>query len=94
MDNEPRRDMREEAMMAQEADVRLGGAGCPAPTAGVSAQHGRTITIRPLNYGYEVTVGCQTFAIETVDSLLGNLDTYLRNPAEIEKKWLAGKYQI
>ncbi|MDD5220631.1 MAG: hypothetical protein PHV11_08700 [Candidatus Bipolaricaulis sp.] len=54
----------------------------------------RPINIQPLNYGYEVTVGCQKLAIEKPETLLKHLGAYLKDPAKVEKLWLSGKYKI
>ena len=54
----------------------------------------RDIQIKSLNHGYIVTIGCQTFAIEEIKSLIKHLETYLRSPEETEQKWLSGKYKI
>ena len=50
----------------------------------------REINIRPLNHGYVVNVGCQTFAIESVEKLISNLEKYLHSPIETEKEWFSG----
>lgn len=51
----------------------------------------RPIEIRPLDFGYAVTVGCQTLAIETKEQLIAKLTAYIINPAETEEKFLSGK---
>ena len=56
---------------------------------GQSAQ-AREINIRPLNYGYVVNIGCQMFAIESVEKLISNLEKYLNSPNESEKEWFSG----
>ena len=55
-----------------------------------SASQAREINIRPLNHGYVVNIGCQTFAIESVEKLVSNLEKYLNSPIEIEKEWFSG----
>lgn len=47
----------------------------------------RQINIEPLNYGFIVRVGCQTFAIETPDKLIEKLTGYLKDPSTVERKW-------
>lgn len=49
----------------------------------------REITISPLDYGYIVKVGCQTFAIESDETLIENLAEYLRDPSKKERAWLS-----
>lgn len=46
------------------------------------------INIRPLNYGFVVTVGCQEFAVEDHKKMLEIIGKYLENPNEMEKKWM------
>ena len=60
----------------------------PQPLA--AATQAREINIRPLNHGYVVNIGCQTFAIESVDKLVSNLEKYLNSPIETEKEWFSG----
>lgn len=54
----------------------------------------RPVSIQPVNHGFVVTVGCQTFAVETVDALLHRLSVYLKNPSEAEAKWLSGEWKF
>lgn len=49
------------------------------------------ITIHHLDFGYNVKIGCQNFAIETVETLIKNLDAYLKDPSGTEKKWMKEK---
>ena len=60
----------------------------PQPLA--AASQAREINIRPLNHGYVVNIGCQTFAIESIEKLISNLEKYLNSPIETEKKWFSG----
>ena len=50
----------------------------------------RRITIKQLDHGYVVNIGCQTFAIESVGKLISNLEKYLNSPIETEEEWLSG----
>lgn len=52
---------------------------------------GREIHIRPLNRGYVINVGCQTFAIEEKAKLVDLLTQYLENPQETEDLYFQGK---
>lgn len=54
----------------------------------------RQIRINPLNYGYLVEVGCQSFAIEDIDKLTKYLTLYLKSPNSIENSWLDGKLKL
>ena len=60
----------------------------PQPLA--TALQAREINIRPLHHGYVVNIGCQTFAIESVEKLILNLEKYLNSPIETEKEWFSG----
>jgi hypothetical protein len=50
------------------------------------------ITIKPLTYGYQINIGCQSFAIENVDRLLFLLEAYLKDPETTVKNWLENKF--
>ena len=54
----------------------------------------RDIQIKSLNHGYIVTIGCQSFAIEEIKTLIKHLEVYLRDPAKTERDWQNGKYKI
>lgn len=66
----------------------------PAAIAAPSPPKARQIVIEPKDHGFIVTVGCQTFAIEKVSTLIRNLEKYLERPAETEKKWVSGKLEL
>jgi hypothetical protein len=58
----------------------------------IEKQNGiREIKITQLDYGYIVIVGCNSFAIETADKLIKKLTQYIKQPQEIEQKWLDTK---
>ena len=61
-----------------------------APTPEGKSSQAREINIRPLNFGYVVNIGCQTFAIESVEKLVSNLEKYLNSPNDTEKEWFSG----
>lgn len=54
----------------------------------------RLIMIEAKNHGYIVTVGCQTFCVEKISTLIRNVEKYLEHPAEVEQKWLSGKMEL
>jgi hypothetical protein len=60
----------------------------------ISTSAKRDIHIQQLSYGYLVTVGCKSFAIENMDKLITNLQNYLINPEEVEKNYLEGFYKL
>lgn len=51
----------------------------------------RSVSIRELDHGYVVEVGCQTFAIESAHILISKLAKYILAPGEVEGKWAEGK---
>lgn len=48
----------------------------------------KTVRIEPLNYGFMVNVGCQSFAIESTEKLLKLLAAYYTDPRTVEKQWM------
>ena len=46
------------------------------------------INIIPLHYGYQISIGCQAFAIENEEKLIRLLGKYLKNPEEVGQLWL------
>lgn len=50
----------------------------------------RGIFIRPLSKGFIVAVGCQEFAINTVENLVEYLNQYYKDPKSTEDKYFAG----
>ena len=51
----------------------------------------REVNIIPVDFGFIVKVGCQTFAIETIDKVATNLASYLKDPDAFEKEWYSTK---
>lgn len=51
----------------------------------------RRIEILQLDYGYQVTVGCQTMAFESKEKIITNLMAYLNDPEATEKKYREGE---
>lgn len=49
------------------------------------------ISIHALDFGYNVKIGCQNFAVETSEKLIKNLEAYLKDPKETERKWMRNK---
>lgn len=53
----------------------------------------REISINPLDNGYVVRVGCQSFAVMTKEDLIKKLIAYIQNPDEVETRYhKEGKY--
>lgn len=50
----------------------------------------REVSVEQLDYGYCVRVGCQIFAIESLDKVLTMLTTYLHEPDKLEQSWRDG----
>ena len=59
--------------------------------AAVPAARMHKISIHPLDFGWNVKIGCQDFAVETSEKLIKNLEAYLNDPQGTEKKWLKDK---
>ena len=51
----------------------------------------KDIRIRQLDYGYTIEVGCKKFAIQDRNQLLDLLESYIKNPAKIEKEYYENK---
>lgn len=62
------------------------------PENAISTVSLREINIRPLNHGFIVTVGCQTLAIETAETLVEKLTAYLKDPYATEIAQLSGTF--
>jgi hypothetical protein len=46
-----------------------------------------SIGIRPLDYGYVLDIGCKSFAFESREKMMANLNAYLADPARAQKQW-------
>jgi len=57
------------------------------PVAAPSEDKIREVTIREVNRGFIVQVGCHTFAISTKTELTTKLTEYILNPIKTESKW-------
>lgn len=51
----------------------------------------RPIEINSLNRGFVVRVGCQSFAIESKETLIQKLIEYINDPEKTEQKYQEGK---
>lgn len=77
---------RKEEAMDQRAYGTL-----PPPTypgAATVSTTTRTVTIHKLLAGWVVQVGCQTIAFETIEKMLKEIGSYLKNPAKVEEAYL------
>ena len=50
----------------------------------------RDIKIKSVLNGWIVDVGCSTVVFTDIDSMLGNLEAYLKDPEGVEKRFLEG----
>lgn len=76
----------------EERPEPMGLYGATAEEAPARSNNGfRNISIRALNAGYIVDVGCHSFAIETKESLIDKLTQYINNPRATERKWDRGE---
>ena len=62
-----------------------------APAPSIQENHIRSISIRQLNHGYVVEVGCQTLAIENAAKLVALFAEYIADPMKAEQKYREGK---
>lgn len=63
---------------------------CDGPIQGYSETCNyefRDFSIKKLNYGYIVTVGCHRFAIEDKKKLIKVVSEYIDDPDKVEKSW-------
>lgn len=51
----------------------------------------RDFSIKKLNYGYIVTIGCHKFAIETKENLAKQISEYILDPQKKEEEWFSKK---
>lgn len=51
----------------------------------------KEIIITSLNHGYQVRVGCQTFAFENEQIMLNNIKEYLKSPQKVTDQWFKTK---
>lgn len=66
--------------------------GDPVAAVGpIPSSRGRQIKIRPLKYGFIVSVGCHDFAIEKPADLGAKLIEYYTDPSATEAKWFRGE---
>lgn len=49
------------------------------------------VTIKQVNNGFIVNVGCQTFVFESIDKISGYMKEYFTKPSETIEKHYAGK---
>lgn len=51
----------------------------------------RDFTVKKLNYGYIITVGCHRFAIEDKKKVIKLISEYVDDPNKVESKWWKNK---
>jgi hypothetical protein len=87
----PRRPDREGGILS--AGVSISEiSDCEAPMAeSCGPSKIRQISIREVNRGYIVEVGCHTFAFSTPDELADKISAYLKDPNGVERKWFNGE---
>jgi len=64
---------------------------CCEAEAPMDSSRMKNINIHALDYGYNVKIGCQNFAVETVEKLIKNLEAYMNDPQGTERKWMKNK---
>ena len=78
-----------EAGCAMGGEIGIDEVMPPQPT---NSGRAYSIHIEPLNFGYMVRVGCQSFAIESTDKLVTALAAYLAEPEKVQNMWFAGQF--
>lgn len=71
--------------------------GCtdaPRPCNPVPPNRAKEVLIRQADHGFIVVIGCQTFAVESADRMLSAIGKYLKNPADVEQKWLNKEFEL
>ena len=64
---------------------------CETEVAMPMPQNKRQISVEPMDLGYIVRVGCQTFAVETKESLIEKFTKYINDPIGVEKEWMKNR---
>jgi hypothetical protein len=72
------------------AEPRIQNECCEAEAL-IDSSKMKNISIHALDFGYNVKIGCQNFAVETPEKLIKNLEAYLNDPQGTERKWLRNK---
>jgi hypothetical protein len=72
------------ASLVGEVNSRLTPVGQPRKSI-------RELRIEQLNNGYIVHVGCHSFAFHTKKKMLKYINSYVNDPNEAERKWVAGE---
>lgn len=65
-----------------------------ATTAIMGHERAREVSIEQLDYGYKISVDCQTFAIESLETVLDMLGNYLKSPNSVEEMWRKGELKF
>ncbi len=82
----PQQRLRDERPQVQGGGIEM---QMPPPAKPIAKQ----VVIEQVHHGFIVSVGCQRFAIESVDALLHRLNVYLKDPYETEARWLRGEWK-
>lgn len=64
---------------------------CCEPIAKTESDRIKSTSIKQVDNGYIITVGCKTFVIESLDKLIKLLTVYLTNPDTTEDMWYKNK---
>lgn len=64
---------------------------CSTPPPASSPKSMRSISVEAMDAGFIVRIGCQTFAIESKESLITKLSAYIRDPQNVESAWMTTK---
>ena len=78
--------------ITSSGNIGLGSINQPNTPLVIGGQNSpRSIEIKPAANGYVIEIGCQTFVFESLGSMLGRIEEYYNNPAEIEQHFMEHK---
>jgi ethanolamine utilization cobalamin adenosyltransferase len=79
--------MREELTRAEQVEVAVSSPTTDYRPSNKELLREYEIRIRFLGRGCIVSVGCQEIAFESVETAMQELNEYVKNPYETQKKW-------
>lgn len=84
----------ESQQTAEDGDYKIGYDSGEYGRVVTGPSDRRSISIHQLHSGYNVEVGCHTFAFETPERLTKYILEYLKDPIETERKWFNGELDL
>lgn len=80
-----------EEVMEMEEPIKSYEQPIPMPRNNTDSLAPYEVTIKQVNNGFIVNVGCQTFVFESIDKISGYMKEYFTKPSETIEKHYAGK---